>query len=162
MGSLSQPKQCKHVPPHKESSHSQVTLSLAPGCLKSLWKVEQLQQEGLGVTHLPKHREAVRMLQRRLEMGVRSGTCIAHTLYPSPQLLPRVLPHLQQEGDRHLGACEELQGAPSHAKPTALFCCQKNEPVGTSRRKETGAQQCLPHLRQRANKREGGEQDLWL
>lgn len=35
----------------RKSLNSQVTFSLAPGYLKSLWKVEQLQQEGLRAAH---------------------------------------------------------------------------------------------------------------
>lgn len=35
----------------RKSLNSQVILSLAPGYLKSLWKVEQLQQEGLRAAH---------------------------------------------------------------------------------------------------------------
>lgn len=51
----------------RKSVNSQVILSLAPGYLKSLWKVEQLQHEGLGITHPPRHRDTVRTLWRRLE-----------------------------------------------------------------------------------------------
>lgn len=113
----------------------------------------------MGVTHPPRHRDTVRTVQRRLEMGV--GICITHILCHSPHLLPCVLPHLQQEGDRPLGFAEEQTRGSMPCQTHCSVLLPEEQTNGHLRRKETGAQQCLTHLKHRANKREGGEQDLW-